>query len=171
MRGLPGSGKSTRAAAIAAEAEARALAAGGPPAGAAPGGAPAPAPAAAAAVHSTDSYFIDASGAYVFNPELLGVNHGKCYDAYAASLAAGVGTVVLDNTNLQPWQYEKYVTAAWRRGYRVREEAVGEFTPDAAAVYAARNTHGVPLDKVLLMLDQALAGGLGGAAAPAAPRW
>jgi hypothetical protein len=46
------------------------------------------------------------------------------------------------------------VTAAWQRGYRVREEVVGEFTEAAAAVYAARNTHGVPHDKILMMLDQ-----------------
>jgi hypothetical protein len=54
----------------------------------------------------------------------------------------------------QPWQFEKYVAAAWQRGYQVREEVVGEFTEAAAAVYAARNTHGVPHDKILMMLDQ-----------------
>jgi hypothetical protein len=55
---------------------------------------------------------------------------------------------------VQPWQFEKYVTAAWQRGYRVREKVVGEFTEAAAAIYAARNTHGVPHDKILIMLDQ-----------------
>lgn len=55
---------------------------------------------------------------------------------------------------LQPWQYEKYVQQAWAAGYRVREEVVGEFTAEAVALYAQRNVHGVPLDKIHIMLDQ-----------------
>jgi hypothetical protein len=55
---------------------------------------------------------------------------------------------------LQPWQYEKYVQQAWSAGYRVREEVVGEFAPAVLAVYAQRNVHGVPLDKLQMMLDQ-----------------
>lgn len=151
MRGLPGAGKSTRAAQLAEAAEQAELAA--VLAGAA-GCAAAAAAAAAAAIHSTDSYFFDAAGVYRFNAEQLGVNHQRNFDAFCGSLAAGVGTVILDNTNLQPWQFEKYVAAAWQRGYRVREEVVGEFTEAAAAVYAARNSHGVPHDKILIMLEQ-----------------
>jgi hypothetical protein len=55
---------------------------------------------------------------------------------------------------LQPWQYEKYVRQAWAAGYSVREEVVGEFTPSAVQLYAERNTHGVPLDKLYMMLEQ-----------------
>lgn len=43
---------------------------------------------------------------------------------------------------------------AWSAGYRVREEVVGEFTPAAVQLYAQRNVHGVPLDKLHLMLEQ-----------------
>eukprot|EP00775_Hariotina_reticulata_P008167 gene8167-8358_t len=68
--------------------------------------------------------------------------------------AAGVGTVIVDNTNLQPWQYEKYVRAAWAAGYQVKEEVMGEFTEAAAAEYAIRNIHGVSYEKLLVMLDQ-----------------
>jgi hypothetical protein len=53
------------------------------------------------AIHSTDSYFIDAAGVYRFNAELLGVNHQRNFDAFCASLSAGVSTIILDNTNLQ----------------------------------------------------------------------
>jgi hypothetical protein len=89
MRGLPGSGKSTRAAQIAAEARAAA-------------GASSNSSVEPVAVHSTDSYFIDpVSGVYVFNAEMLSVNHQKNLDAFCASLAAGVGTVIVDNTNIQ----------------------------------------------------------------------
>ena len=31
---------------------------------------------------------------------------------------------------------------------------MGEFTEQAAQVYAARNVHAVPLDRLLIMLDQ-----------------
>lgn len=54
----------------------------------------------------------------------------------------------------QPWQYEKYVACAWGAGYRVREEVVGQFNEAAVVEYARRNVHGVPLDKLQLMLDQ-----------------
>jgi Mrp family chromosome partitioning ATPase len=94
MRGLPGAGKSTRAAQLAEAAEQAALAA-------VLTGTAGSAATAAAAIHSTDSYFIDAAGVYRFNPEQLGINHQRNYDAFCASLAAGVGTVILDNTNLQ----------------------------------------------------------------------
>lgn len=93
MRGLPGSGKSTRAAELAEAAKLAAVAAAGGPERAA---------AAAFVIHSTDSYFIDpTSGVYVFNPELLGINHQKNFDAYCASLAEHIGTVIVDNTNIQ----------------------------------------------------------------------
>jgi hypothetical protein len=87
MRGLPGAGKSTCAAQLAAAALQAAAAA--------------TTSAAVVAIHSTDSYFIDAAGVYRFNAQLLGTNHQRNYDAFCASLAAGVSTVILDNTNLQ----------------------------------------------------------------------
>jgi hypothetical protein len=54
----------------------------------------------------------------------------------------------------QPWQYEAYVTHAWAHGYRVAVEVVGSFSEAVLAQYAARNVHGVPLDKLALMLEQ-----------------
>jgi hypothetical protein len=55
---------------------------------------------------------------------------------------------------MQPWQFERYVLEAWANGYAVKVEVIGSFTNEAAARYAARNVHGVPHDKVLLMLEQ-----------------
>jgi hypothetical protein len=102
MRGLPGAGKSTRAAQIAEAAESAAVAAAlDSTAAAAAAAAAAPTSAAVVAIHSTDSYFIDPAGVYRFNAELLGVNHQRNYDAFCASLSAGVSTIILDNTNLQ----------------------------------------------------------------------
>jgi hypothetical protein len=91
MRGLPGSGKSTRAAEIAAAARAAAATTSSSSSS-----------VQAVAIHSTDSYFVDPlTGVYDFNPELLSVNHQKNLEAFCVSLAAGVGTVIVDNTNIQ----------------------------------------------------------------------
>ena len=62
--------------------------------------------------------------------------------------------IIVDNTNLQPWQFEPYVKDAWAAGYRVQEVVVGEFTEAAVETYAQRNVHSVPYDKLLIMLDQ-----------------
>jgi hypothetical protein len=240
MRGLPGSGKSTRAAQIAAEARAAAAASNSSSSSSS---------VEPVAIHSTDSYFIDpTTGVYTFDFERLSTNHECNFNAFCASLQSGVGTIIVDNTNLQvghtgteslallsgltccvaigpallcdcaafklsrstalhesmhacafdilgdtlhrhnlqsqpvrvpllppalltdvyccvlchclvlfllqPWQYEKYVQQAWAAGYRVREEVVGEFTQAALALYAQRNVHGVPFDKLQIMLDQ-----------------
>jgi hypothetical protein len=52
------------------------------------------------------------------------------------------------------WQYERYVTAAWRAGAEVREEVVGDVGAAAVAAYAARCVHGVPEDKIRIMAEQ-----------------
>jgi hypothetical protein len=101
LRGLPGAGKSTRAAQLAAEAEQVASDAALAAVLTGTAAAAAASDVAAAAIHSTDNYFIDADGVYRFNADLLGQNHQRNYEAFCASLAAGVGTVILDNTNLQ----------------------------------------------------------------------
>jgi signal recognition particle GTPase len=133
MRGLPGAGKSTRAAAITAAAAAR---------------------GAACAVHSTDSFFVDArDGVYRFDVTQLSANHDANHAAFVGSLNARVPVVIVDNTNIEPWHFERYVIDAWAAGYAVREELVGEFNEAAVSVYAARNVHGVPHDKLLVMLD------------------
>jgi len=54
----------------------------------------------------------------------------------------------------QTWQYERYVTAAWRAGYAVREAAVGGRDESSVELYAARCVHGVPPDRIRAMAAQ-----------------
>eukprot|EP00877_Chromochloris_zofingiensis_P012217 jgi/Chrzof1/7249/Cz02g16140.t1 len=146
MRGLPGSGKSTRTAQVVADIKATTSLARE--------GSVADSTDSLVATHSTDSYFIDSCGQYVFDRNMLQTNHQRNFEAFQQSLAAGTPYIIVDNTNIQPWQFEKYVTAAFRAGYDVQEVVVGEFTREAAGVYAARNAHGVPYETILSMLEQ-----------------
>lgn len=169
-----------------------------------------------------------------FDASLLSQHHASNLEAFCASVGAGIHCVIVDNTNLQAWQFERcdeaatgggggvctrdaaatplqaaprtqadapppptarpcthggrrqrsratralagdglaharhlsirrlpmvgrrYLVAAWQCGYDVVEEVVGEFTEEAAAAYASRNVHGVPADKIRLMLEQYL---------------
>lgn len=70
------------------------------------------------AVHSTDEYFMR-DGRYVFDVSMLGEYHRRNLAAFKESLAKGVDLVVVDNTNLLPWETEPYTSAARAAGYRI----------------------------------------------------
>ena len=70
------------------------------------------------AVHSTDEYFMR-DGRYVFDRSMLGEYHRRNLAAFKESLAKGIDLVVVDNTNLHPWETEPYTTAARTAGYRI----------------------------------------------------
>lgn len=70
------------------------------------------------AVHSTDEYFMR-DGRYIFDISMLGEYHRRNLAAFKESLAKGIDLVVVDNTNLHPWETEPYTTAARAAGYRI----------------------------------------------------
>lgn len=123
LRGLPGAGKSSLVKALV-------LAHGG---------------AAKCRVHTTDDFFIDKKGKYVFDFSKLFEFHTRNLTAFIESCAAGAPLVICDNTNLVPWNFASYVAAAKSLGYEVQVLTVGEFTDEAIEEYAKRNAHGVPL--------------------------
>jgi hypothetical protein len=85
---------------------------------------------------------------------MLDRNHERNFDAFCTSLKSGIHTVIVDNTNIKRQYYKRYQAQAKQQGYNVKIEVVGEFTRSAAAVYAARNVHGVPYDTIIRMLGQ-----------------
>lgn len=123
MRGIPGSGKSTRARELAGD---------------------------LGVIHSTDDYFM-VNGKYRFNPKLLGRNHELNFKAFKASLNQGFYPVVVDNTNVRHWEYQRYEQAAIDAGYQVEIVKVPHIDPILAA---KRNTHGVPESAIRRMLDR-----------------
>ena len=70
------------------------------------------------AVHSTDEYFMK-DGRYVFDVNMLGEYHRRNLEAFKSSLANGIDLVVVDNTNLHPWETEPYTDAARAAGYQI----------------------------------------------------
>lgn len=129
MRGISGAGKSTRAAEIRKQFD-----------DGSPYGPP------TAVIVSADDFFIGPDGVYRFDPAKLEAAHKDCQEEFAHQLNFGTPVVIVDNTNLQAWEYEGYVKTALQFGYEVIFE---EFAPPAdleAYVWACaqRNSHGVP---------------------------
>lgn len=134
MRGIPGAGKSTRAQQLVGNGE----------------------------IHSTDA-LIEASGDYrAFFEKMaesksymaLGWKHKKNLKNATLAVLDGVSPVIIDNTNIKHADAKAYVVMALEAGFadeNIKFEDVGTAGLDAQAL-AARNTHGVPLDKIESMI-------------------
>jgi len=106
MRGVSGSGKSTRAGELA-----------GP----------------YGKIHSTDSYFYK-KGKYCFDPKRLAEYHHLNFEAFRRSLEKGVTVVICDNTNIRHRDYRHYIGAAQKAGYDWFIVEMSEPSPILAAV-------------------------------------
>ena len=72
------------------------------------------------AVHSTDAYYTNSiTHTYDFDIEKLPEFHSRNLEEFKESLAKDVDVVVVDNTNLRPWETEPYTDAARVAGYRI----------------------------------------------------
>lgn len=98
MRGVSGSGKSTKAAQLASSFE-------------------------GAVIFSTDDFFMQ-DGSYVFDVAKLAENHAKNVARTEAACEQGLSMIIIDNTNLQYWQMKPYVELAQKHGYDVQFEEV-----------------------------------------------
>ena len=107
LRGLPGSGKSTLAKSI-------------------------------SDVHyEADMYFVNADGAYVFNPALLKDAHNWCQTMTQIAMEYNTPKVVVSNTFTQEWEMEAYYKLAEDYGYVV-------FSLIVENRHGGINEHGVP---------------------------
>lgn len=135
MRGIPGAGKSTMAKSIVLD----------------------------GIIHSTDD-LITATGDYrAFFARLiesgdfkdLSRMHSKNLSNAVKSMKDGVTRIVIDNTNIKANEPKAYVVAALEMGFD--EENIHIFdvgTRDLSAEQLAEsNTHGVPLDKIQMMMQ------------------
>ena len=60
---------------------------------------------------------------------------------------------IIDNTNVQHWEYEPYVKAAKEAGWDVRISAL-DWNEHDIPLYAKRNKHGVPEEAIRRMADK-----------------
>jgi predicted kinase len=134
MRGIPGSGKSTKAKELAGQGK----------------------------IHSTDDV-IEAGGNYNeffakmivlkdFTP--LSRVHSTNLKNAISSMKSGVTPVIIDNTNIKQNEAKAYVVAALELGYsdnNIKFVDIGTAGLEAVEL-AKRNTHGVPLDKIEMMI-------------------
>ncbi|MFA6049971.1 MAG: ATP-binding protein [Candidatus Paceibacterota bacterium] len=110
---------------------------------------------AGALVCSADNFFTEVVGegkGYVFDAKRLGEAHSWCMQKFIRAVThmdpiARAALVVVDNTNLQLWEFMGYYQVASAMGYTV--EVVRMDTP--ARIAGARNLHGVPVGKVVDM--------------------
>ncbi len=111
-----------------------------------------------AKIFSTDDLFM-VDGKYEFDPSKLGVNH-----AHNLQLAthwmmghrineSRDAICIIDNTNTQHWEYEKYVVAAKKCGFMVQVISIDWDAKDIP-LYAERNSHGVPVEAIQRMADR-----------------
>lgn len=131
LRGIPGSGKSTRVALLLRGA----MIAG-----------------RSNVCVSADHFFEDPeSGRYSFNPKLLGRAHTTCFDSFKTVLNQRVSVIVVDNTNTKVWEMKKYIDAALEAGYNVRVEELRARDDSDIKRFHNRGLHNVPLDKMRQM--------------------
>lgn len=134
LRGIPGSGKSTTAKSLVGE----------------------------GVIHSTDN-IIEATGDYrgFFTKMIESKNfvelsrmHSKNLKNAMKSMDEGITPIIIDNTNLKANEAKSYVMHALGLGYadeniKIVDIGTGGLTAEGLA---ARNTHGVPLDKIEQMI-------------------
>ena len=124
MRGLPGSGKSTLA------------------------------KKQKGTICSADDYFINILGRYKFDASKIQQAHAWCNQKARKAMDRGVETVIIDNTNIERWNFEAYLEYAAEFGYNV--EYLSPTTPwawDAAECFK-KCRHGVPLEVIQSMIDK-----------------
>jgi len=129
LRGLPGTGKSMLARKL----------------------------ASAQAIFSTDDLFM-VDGEYQFDPSKLGEYHAENL-RLATEFMERFGPYttpaicVIDNTNTQHWEYEKYVEVAESEGFIVQVISIDWDAKDIP-LYAERNSHGVPIEAIYRMAER-----------------
>lgn len=130
MRGIPGSGKSTKAAQIANGHN------------------------GTVTIRSTDDQF-KVGGVYIFNPRLLGVNHANNQRLVKEDMQKGISLIIVDNTNIKRRDFAPYIQMAKTFGYEVVEEIIQAppFSDEYVKMCAERNQHGVPFESIRRMAD------------------
>ncbi|KFD69144.1 hypothetical protein M514_02977, partial [Trichuris suis] len=104
-------------------------------------------------VCSADEYFKNDEGVYVFDPERLSDAHRFCLQRAVAAMENKVSLVIIDNTNTKRWEMKRYVTSAYRHGYKIF--FLEPQTPWRFDAYecASKSVHDVSLASIQRMIE------------------
>ena len=95
---------------------------------------------------------------YKFDPEKIKDYHRQNLEDAIKSMEAGISPVIIDNTNVQKWEFEKYLDAAEVNGYDVKFETLDptNYSEDFIRELAERQkkTHNVPEQVIIDMLKR-----------------
>ena len=97
-------------------------------------------------------------GEYQFDPSKLGEYHTQNLAQATHFMEKGKKyssdiLCIIDNTNTQHWEYEKYEEVAKENGFMVQIITV-EWNINDIPLYAERNSHGVPEEAIYRMAER-----------------
>lgn len=98
---------------------------------------------------STDNFWLDETGRYNFNPQLLEAAHQSCQETVERFMERSESHIVVDNTNTQWWKMTPYFVMAKEHKYEVSLKIIGGVTTKHSPGYAARNKHKVPEEVIV----------------------
>lgn len=106
-------------------------------------------------IFSADKYFIDKkTGKYIFISSKLSSAHEWTYNKAQKAVQYEVTPVIIDNTNIQAWEMERYVKLAVINGYWIEiVEPVSEWAWDTKMLFN-KTKHSVPFDTIHLMIQR-----------------
>ena len=90
---------------------------------------------------STDDFFLDEYGDYVFDANSLVINHQKCQLAVDMMMQDEEKLIVVHNTFTVDWEMDAYFDLAKKHGYAVHTIIVENR-------HGSRNVHDVPQDAI-----------------------
>ena len=99
---------------------------------------------------SADNYFIGPDGVYTFRPAEIKNAHAQCMSEFNNALKdRNVKMIIVDNTNIQRWNFLAYIKIA-----RQMRAQVTVIRFDADKSVGNRNTHGVPEETIQSMYSK-----------------
>lgn len=104
-------------------------------------------------IFSADDFFYDFRGKYMYDRNKIPAAHEDTQRKVKERAVQGWSPLFVDNTHVKLWEMMTYVTTAVQNGYYV--EILQPMTPwcKSAGKLAQKNSHGVPRDRIAMMLE------------------
>lgn len=110
-------------------------------------------------VHSTDTYFMNVEGRYIFDIGQLYSNHLKNLVDFTESIKRGTDVVICDNINLSPWQTEGYTNICRKYNYQIimisfSPRSLEDHVKSQQVTPEKPDAHGVPKEVLIRFIEE-----------------